>query len=231
MRFVAYDAGGHGEYQELHQAFFSAGALYLLLWDASKPPPTAELCRWATSIQACAPGAAVLPVGSHLDEAASPAAAARSGVVVVQHLQAALAAQAGRLAAELQQLDPSQTMHSQAGHRGKVYYSLKHESRHERADGAAPTPAERRVVQLVRLLQTPLRLSPEPVLVSAKTLENCNELSRRLVDMAFDAESFPEFGSPQPRSYDIIAARLRGIIRRVARRHHASPLPAHIASI
>ena len=29
MRFVAYDAGGHGEYQELHQAFFSAGALYL----------------------------------------------------------------------------------------------------------------------------------------------------------------------------------------------------------
>ena len=52
---LVYDAGGHGEYQELHQVFFSAGALYLLVWDVSKPASElkiAELCLAELSRQA-----------------------------------------------------------------------------------------------------------------------------------------------------------------------------------
>ena len=34
--FVTYDAGGHGEYQEMHQPFFAGGgALFVVMWDAS----------------------------------------------------------------------------------------------------------------------------------------------------------------------------------------------------
>eukprot|EP01050_Picozoa_sp_SAG11_P014944 SAG11_NODE_1890_length_4110_cov_3.484418_2_plen_1196_part_00 len=188
LHLVVYDAGGHGEYQELHQAFFSCGALYLLLWDVSKPllkPIVAELCRWATSIQACAPGATVLLVGSHADQAESAAVAERSCTVVLQRLHASLAAQAAALRAKLQRL--------------------------EAADGGDEAQRRRRTAQLKQLVDTPLRLSAAPVLVSAKTLQNIGALKERLVDAAHDAAAFPEFGNEQPWVYGAIAQRLTEI--------------------
>ena len=80
----------------MHQPFYASGsALFVLVWDVALPqPPVGELCRWAVSIQACSPGAKVLLVGSHADQAESAAAAERSCTVVVQRLRAALDAQA-----------------------------------------------------------------------------------------------------------------------------------------
>ena len=51
-RGKAYDAGGHDEYREMLQAFFSVGALYLLLFDVSKLTGglVLQLRQWVTSI-------------------------------------------------------------------------------------------------------------------------------------------------------------------------------------
>jgi len=62
------DAGGHDEYQEMHQSFLTSDALYCLLFDGSRPGPGEEnaevvqremeekLTRWAALVSACAPG-------------------------------------------------------------------------------------------------------------------------------------------------------------------------------
>ena len=106
-------------------AFYTLGALYLLLFDVSAPrPPVEALRQWITSIQACAPGAVVILVGrcavaecacaalaeppptcavpsvllrlmvvlagSHADEAASPAAAARTCSLVLAKVRHSL---------------------------------------------------------------------------------------------------------------------------------------------
>ena len=80
LRFSCYDAGGHDEYADVHNLFFSLDALYMLLCDLSKPRPddankaiqiedtVSKLVQWATSIQAYAPGSVVQMVGSHADE-------------------------------------------------------------------------------------------------------------------------------------------------------------------
>ena len=80
LRFSCYDAGGHDEYADVHNLFFSLDALYMLLCDLSTPRPddadkasqiediVSKLVQWATSIQAYAPGSVVQMVGSHADE-------------------------------------------------------------------------------------------------------------------------------------------------------------------
>jgi hypothetical protein len=61
---VAGCVAGHEEYQQMLAAFYTLGALYLLLFDVSAPsPPVEALRQWITSIQACAPGAVVILVG------------------------------------------------------------------------------------------------------------------------------------------------------------------------
>ena len=62
--------------------------------------------------------------------------------------------------------------------------------------------------QLLRLLATPLRLVLEPVVVSAKTLENFGLLRSALLDAVFDSDAFPEFGALQLRSYEVVAQQL-----------------------
>ena len=63
MTFLTYDAGGHDEYQEMHQTFLSQNTLYILVWNvalASEAHRLEEkLASWATLLQTCAPGARV----------------------------------------------------------------------------------------------------------------------------------------------------------------------------
>jgi len=63
VRFLAYDAGGHDEYQEMHQSFLTGDTLYALLWDISRSVQD-NLIRWVTLISTCAPGSTVLLIGS-----------------------------------------------------------------------------------------------------------------------------------------------------------------------
>ena len=167
------------------------------MWDVSKPllkPIVAELCRWATSIQACAPGATVLLVGSHVDQAESAAAAERSCTVVLERLRASLDAQAAALRAELGRLVDTS---------GDVV-----------AGGAGDRqPAEngRRAAYLTQLLATPLRLSASAIVVSAKTLQNIDALREELVNTAHGGVALPEFGNEQPWAYGVIAKQLTEI--------------------
>ena len=64
-----------------------------------------QLRLWALSIQACAPGFVVILVGSHADEAASPAAAGRTCTRVLEQLTAALEEQHDGLRADLARLE------------------------------------------------------------------------------------------------------------------------------
>ena len=62
------DAGGHDEYQEMHQSFLTSDTLYCMMFDGSRPrlgEANAEavqremeekLMRWAALVSACAPG-------------------------------------------------------------------------------------------------------------------------------------------------------------------------------
>ena len=198
VTFVVYDAGGHGEYQELHQPFFSTGAVYLLVWDVSNPllqPIVAELCRWVTSIQACAPGATVLLVGSRADQAESATAAERSRTVVLERLRASLNAQRTALQRELEVLEP-ESMSAVLVLELEVLEVLEPESMSADA---------RRIEQLQRLLASPLQLSTDALDVSAKTLNKVDLLKRRLLDTGF---ALPEFGSEQPWVYNEIAKQL-----------------------
>ena len=58
--FVIYDAGGHDEYQEMHQTFLSHNTLYILVWNVALESEDHQLeeqmASWATLLQTCAPG-------------------------------------------------------------------------------------------------------------------------------------------------------------------------------
>ena len=69
--FLAYDAGGHVEYQEMHQSFFSDHTLYILVWNVALTNDVEmqeAQAAWASLIQTCAPGSKVLLVASHADK-------------------------------------------------------------------------------------------------------------------------------------------------------------------
>eukprot|EP01045_Picozoa_sp_COSAG04_P012313 COSAG04_NODE_824_length_10051_cov_4.830687_2_plen_1826_part_00 len=185
IEFIAYDAGGHDEYMEIHQIFVTSDTLFLLLWNLKKeitPQMVEELARWATLIQTCAPGSKVLLVGSHADEVAGGEA------VVVQRcrqmserVHAELAKYRQTQQNELDRLSSMQTL--------------------------SPDAAER-VARLQRVLSQPLRLAAEAIPVSAKTLEGFEELEAAMVAAAFDKDAFPSFGSSQPGTYGAIHRQL-----------------------
>eukprot|EP01046_Picozoa_sp_COSAG06_P062746 COSAG06_NODE_14278_length_1172_cov_0.781920_1_plen_380_part_01 len=65
-----------------------------------------------------------------------------------------------------------------------------------------------RAERLKELLKSPVKLYT-PIVVSAKTMHGMDALREQLLDIAFDTNSFPSFGSLQPRSYMVLREQLR----------------------
>ena len=64
-----WDFAGQEDFHCTHQCFMSSRALYLAVFDASKGPEELEFLRpWLLNINASAPGASVILVGTHADE-------------------------------------------------------------------------------------------------------------------------------------------------------------------
>jgi GTPase SAR1 family protein len=175
--FLTYDAGGHDEYQEMHQTFLSHNTLYILVWNVALESDDHQLeekmASWATLLQTCAPGSRVLLVASHADEAEDPTA-------VPGRCQRMVTAVRGML----------------DQHRAEQQREL---------DRLAVLPAtgneQARKQLLEDVLKNPLQLAQEAVIVSAATLQGIPELRQCMLDAAFDKSSFPSFGSNQPNMY------------------------------
>ncbi|KAI6646673.1 Leucine-rich repeat serine/threonine-protein kinase 1 isoform X1 [Oopsacas minuta] len=68
ITFMVWDFGGQDEFQPTHQCFLSKRSIYLVLWNlTNKEEGIDELKGWLLNIQARAPNAPVLIVGTHLD--------------------------------------------------------------------------------------------------------------------------------------------------------------------
>ncbi|RUS69413.1 hypothetical protein EGW08_022828, partial [Elysia chlorotica] len=66
--FRTWDFGGQKEYYATHQYFLSPRSLYLVVWSIIDGERGVEsLLQWLINIQARAPGAPVIIVGTHLD--------------------------------------------------------------------------------------------------------------------------------------------------------------------
>jgi len=186
--FLVYDAGGHDEYQEMHQSFLSDHTLYLLIWNVALPND-AEMqetqAAWASLIQTCAPGSTVLLVASHADEVQDADAAD----VVARRCQEMASA---------------------------IHVLLDHHRQAQRAEldrlVAIPSldaDSTDRKSQLERILESPLRLADDVVVVSANTMVGVDTLRRRMLDEAFDKSQFPSFGESQPHTYELVLRELR----------------------
>ncbi|XP_071107767.1 leucine-rich repeat serine/threonine-protein kinase 1-like [Haliotis cracherodii] len=69
VHFRTWDFGGQREYYATHQYFLSPRSLYLVLWNLTHGPKGVEsLLQWLVNIQARAPGAPVIIIGTHLDK-------------------------------------------------------------------------------------------------------------------------------------------------------------------
>ena len=69
ITFMVWDFGGQDEFQPTHQCFLSKRSIYLVLWNLTyKEKGIDELKGWLLNIQARAPNAPVLIVGTHLDQ-------------------------------------------------------------------------------------------------------------------------------------------------------------------
>jgi GTPase SAR1 family protein len=191
--FLVYDAGGHDEYQEMHQIFVTGDTLYLLVWNLAKLPRPGQSERelqrelveqqaaWATLIQTVAPGSMVLLVGSHADEVGDDALVAQRCEHMAREVRAELERYRLTQQRELQELS---AMHN-----------------------LGPSTAER-LRQLQRVLARPLRLAAHPLAVSAKTLSGIDRLREAMLGAAFDETAFPSFGSQQPGTYAAIHRKL-----------------------
>eukprot|EP01049_Picozoa_sp_SAG25_P013343 SAG25_NODE_2040_length_2005_cov_1.699895_2_plen_621_part_01 len=174
--FLTYDAGGHDEYQEMHQTFLSHNTLYILVWNVALESEDHQLeekmASWATLLQTCAPGSRVLLVASHADEV-NPS-------VIPGRCQRMITAVHGML----------------NQHRVEQQRELKR---------LAALPAtgneQARTLLLEEVLKNPLQLADRAVVVSAATQEGIPELQQCMLDAAFDKSSFPSFGSNQPNTY------------------------------
>eukprot|EP01051_Picozoa_sp_SAG22_P005276 SAG22_NODE_307_length_12666_cov_761.250259_10_plen_1050_part_00 len=184
VRFLIYDAGGHDGYQEMHQPFVTEKTLYVIVWDVSYPRPgddafavTEDIVRkqaqWATLIQTCAPGSTVLLVGSHADEVDDPACVEERCRHIEQRVCGELEKYRSVQIAEYEKLSVAQK------------------------SGPA---AVARFRQLSQVLDAPLRVAGCQA-VSAKTMDGLDALRRKLVELAFDKESFESFGEMQPGTY------------------------------
>eukprot|EP01052_Picozoa_sp_SAG31_P053171 SAG31_NODE_13495_length_865_cov_1.148825_1_plen_278_part_01 len=186
VSFLVYDAGGHDEYQEMHQPFVTQGALYLLLWDISRPRagdgvPAAmkDLVRlqvqWTTLIQTCAPGSTVLLVGSHADEVSD---------LAVPDLDRRCQEMEHGIRDELAKCEEVQ----------RAEFGRLADAR------STSTAAQARFRQLARVLEHPLRIGG-CIAISAKTLYGIDTLRAKLLELAFDQTKFPSFGAVQPGTY------------------------------
>ena len=66
-----------------------------------------------------------------------------------------------------------------------------------------------RKTQLERILDRPLRLADDVVVVSSSTMVGVDTLRRRMLDEAFDKSQFPSFGENQPYTYELVLRELR----------------------
>jgi hypothetical protein len=107
----------------------------------------------------------------------------------LEHQQESMRAQLAQLEAQLAQLE-AQLPTDESGRRDWSWW-------HGR-DYLPESPLGRQVRKLWQLLETPLRLSPEPVTCSAKTQLNIEDLRGHIKDELFDPSGFPEFGREQP---------------------------------
>eukprot|EP00731_Ephydatia_muelleri_P029363 Em0020g1007a len=68
VTFMTWDFGGQEEYYATHQCFLSDRSLYLVVWDANDGKKGLEAIKpWLENIEARAPGAPVIVVGTHSD--------------------------------------------------------------------------------------------------------------------------------------------------------------------
>jgi hypothetical protein len=156
--------------QEMLSFFFTTDALYVLMCPISRPL-TAQLLeqmvRWAASIQTCAPGSAILLLGSRCDEADDaalvPVRCEQLAACIAEELERQRWAQREQLAA-LQLMD------------------------------AVDERSAKRLLQLQTVLSKPLQIAPSAIAVSASTLEGLDTVKEQLIEMAFNTALFPQFG-------------------------------------
>eukprot|EP01047_Picozoa_sp_COSAG01_P050995 COSAG01_NODE_5210_length_4407_cov_569.201021_1_plen_1354_part_01 len=205
LQFSCYDAGGHDEYADIHNLFFSLDSLYALLCDLSKPRPedthkqaqieetVSKLVQWAASIQAYAPGSVVQVVGSHADEVVARPGSSREKTAqdmcdfYLKRVKQVLDEQHKEQQRELRELEKT----------------LPRDWESSPAIGEDSSD-HARALHLRKQIHNPLQLAKRALSVSAKTLENFDALREALVDAAFNSRAFPEFGTLQPKSYQEI---------------------------
>ena len=189
--FLAYDAGGHDEYQEMLQSFFTPDTLYILVWNVALPDSESgttvakmeeQQASWASLIQTCAPGSTVLLVASHADEVSSTELVQERCQQMLEGIHRLLQEHREAQSAELKQI---------------LAISANDRDIHSR----------RRHLQ--RVLERPLQLSEDVIVVSARTLDGVATLRRRMLEVAFNKTAFPSFGANQPNTYMTILRELR----------------------
>ena len=107
---MAYDAGGHDEYQEMLKPFVTEATLNVLLCPVAEEITATlreQIVRWALTIQGSAPGSTLILLGSRMDEAAD-------GVEGVQRRCTAVAQCIQRALAKHQLLQTNQTQKSKS---------------------------------------------------------------------------------------------------------------------
>ena len=185
MVFLVYDAGGHDEYQEMHQSFLSDHTLYLLVWNValSNDVEMQETqAAWASLIQTCAPGSKVLLVASHADKVEDVDVVARRCNEMTRAVHVLLDQHRQAQQAELDRLVATPSLDADSNDRK---------------------------AQLERILDKPLRLADDAVIVSSNTMVGVDTLRRRMLDEAFDKSQFPSFGESQPYTYELVLRELR----------------------
>eukprot|EP01047_Picozoa_sp_COSAG01_P043258 COSAG01_NODE_3831_length_5651_cov_4.363112_2_plen_1509_part_00 len=197
VTLLTYDAGGHDEYQNMHQSFLTRDSLYGMVSDVSRPRSDepnpeavtremeAKLVRWATLVASCAPGATMVLIASHADLVTDQALLQRRCARMVACVKAELGKHRGAQQTELKRLRQSRQ--------------------------ACSVETQLRIRQLEQALAQPMRLLPaeRALPVSAKTLQGVDQLRQLLLDTAFDKDAFPRFGTVQPGTYGIILRQLR----------------------
>ena len=95
VELLAYDAGGHDEYQEMLKPFVTEATLNVLLCPVAEEITATlreQIVRWALTIQGSAPGSTLILLGSRMDEAADGVEGVqRRCTAVAQCIQRALA--------------------------------------------------------------------------------------------------------------------------------------------
>eukprot|EP01046_Picozoa_sp_COSAG06_P071174 COSAG06_NODE_20242_length_803_cov_0.877841_1_plen_242_part_10 len=137
---------------------------------------------WASLIQTCAPGSKVLLVASHADEVEDVAVVERRCNEMTRAVHVLLDQHRQAQQAELDRLVATPSLDADSNDRK---------------------------AQLERILDKPLRLADDAVVVSSSTMVGVGTLRRRMLDEAFDKSQFPSFGESQPYTYELVLRELR----------------------